>query len=251
MATDAPTALQTSTAEKNTPGQPRTFEAILADLANPSPETQRAIDQRIARHEARDEAHRISKAQTALRRTIPDRYIGANLSNFDPPTPEAAAILSHCKALAAKPALLADSNLLFVGTVGTGKDHLAIALLTAAAAAGFTAEWRSAKAVYTELADAYRAEKTHAEIYRELAKPTILCLSDPIEPRNWTEAKADQLAKIIAARYDLGRATWITANLPNHNQAIELAGRETWDRLMQDATILKCTWDSHRWRPGK
>lgn len=223
----------------------------MAAFANPTPETRQAIAERQARYEERENAARKTKAETALRRTIPDRYLAARLENYDPPNHEATQILNICQALAKAPELLADRNLLFVGTVGTGKDHLAIALLKHAAAAGITAEWRSAKALYTELADAYRADITHAQIYATTGRPRILCLSDPIEPRNWTEAKADQLAKIIANRYDNGRATWITANLPNHNQAIDLAGRETWDRLMERATVLRCAWDSHRWSPRK
>ena len=121
-------------------------------------------------------------------------------------------------------------------------------VLKIAAAAGYSAMWRSSIELYQELADAVRNDKKHSPVYRRLREPAVLCLSDPIEERNWSQGKAHMLATIVKSRSDQLKSTWITCNLADGNQAAELAGAEVWDRLRGDAIVFYMKWPSYRTR---
>lgn len=207
-----------------------------------------AIQKRREAEDRRRELARRQQIKQAFWRTVPERYRQCELGNYVAAGERQARVLEQAREFAqhVEHHVAQATNLLLVGTVGTGKDHLAIALLRIVAEAGRSAMWRSCRELYTTIADSYREDRTHTSIYRQLAAPSVLCLSDPIEDRNWSDAKADMLAKIVHRRYDLGRPTWITANLTDADHAIRLAGAEVWDRLRGGAVVLWCNWGSYR-----
>jgi DNA replication protein DnaC len=191
--------------------------------------------------------------RSAFEATIPARYTLANLANWHAPTKEHAKVKRDAEDLAAKigPAVADGYCLIFAGTIGTGKDHLAIALARVAVAAGFSAVWKHATQIYTQLADCYRKEQSHTDFYEGLTAPQVLIISDPIDERNWTQAKADCFAKVIHRRYSAGRGTWITANLDPDPEAAgqqfaAAVGAEIWDRLLEKRHVFRLYWPSYR-----
>ena len=180
----------------------RSFDAILTRLreANEDPDQIERDRKRAADYEAREHAKRVGKAADTLRRTIPQRYLTATLGTFEAATgtPQAAVKRKAYQLANQIDRVVAERrNLLFLGPVGTGKDHLAVALLKAAALAGHVAEWHDTRRLYVQIADSYTRRQPQEAIYTALAAPAVICLSDPIDSRNWTPAKADALAKII------------------------------------------------------
>lgn len=202
-------------------------------------------------YEAYEARRAATRRRLAYERTIPPRYALATLDNWRTPTEAHAQIKAKALDLAAAlPAALgAGRCAIFAGTIGTGKDHLAIALGRLAVEAGYSAAWHHATQIYIEMADCYRAERAHADFYGKYAAPDLLIVSDPIDERNWTQAKADCFAKIVHRRYNARRATWVTANLDRADPARQFAeavGAEIWDRLREKADTFAMYFDSYR-----
>lgn len=208
-------------------------------------------DKRRAAIEAAEQRRAIFRRRLAFDMTIGQRYRGATLDNWQTPTEAHHAVKRQALALAADigPAIAAGRPAIFAGYIGTGKDHLAIGLARRAVEAGYSAAWHHAAQIYTDLADCYRTDRSHAEFYARFTTPALLVISDPIDERNWTQAKADCCAKIVHRRYTARRPTWITANLDPETAGDQVAaavGAEIWDRLRENAIVFRMYWDSYR-----
>jgi DNA replication protein DnaC len=144
---------------------------------------------------------------------------------------------------------LADQhNLIFLGTVGLGKTHLATALGYAACLAGYSVRFATAVEVINSLAAAQRGGrlKQALESYR---KPALLILDElgylPID-----KTGADLLFQIISLRYERG-AIVITSNrafkhwaeIFNHDATLTSA---LLDRLLHHAETVLIEGQSYR-----
>ena len=88
--------------------------------------------------------------------------------------------------------MIADGHSIILhGTVGTGKDHLLLALLYEAARAGFSCSWVNGQEVYGEFRDRMDTNRPENELLNELARPQVLAISDPIpSPSRFDEEKS-------------------------------------------------------------
>ena len=121
-------------------------------------------------YDRREVERKLAQICDGLRRTIPARFRAASLENWRATRDDQRDALTKARVIAADRQMLATRNLLFVGTVGTGKDHMAIGLLKCAAKAGLSARWYAGKDIYARIADSYRqdAHESPREIYEEL-----------------------------------------------------------------------------------
>jgi DNA replication protein DnaC len=107
--------------------------------------------------------------------------------------------------------LASHSNVIFLGGVGLGKTHLAIALAYTACLAGYTVRFTTAVDAVNTLIAAQAAGRLKTELNRYL-KPRLLCLDEvgylPID-----KTGADLLFQIISHRYEQG-SMLITSNRP-------------------------------------
>ena len=144
---------------------------------------------------------------------------------------------------------LADKhNVIFLGTVGLGKTHLATALGYAACLAGYSVRFATAVEVINTLAAAQRGGRLKQALdgYR---KPALLILDElgylPID-----KTGADLLFQIISLRYEHG-ATVITSNrvfkhwaeIFNHDATLTSA---LLDRLLHHAETIVIEGQSYR-----
>lgn len=101
------------------------------------------------------------------------------------------------------------ANVIFVGTVGLGKTHLATTLAYEACVAGYTALYTTALDIVNTLAAAQSTNRLKSELKKYLA-PEVLLVDElgylPID-----KAGADLLFQIFSQRYETG-STIITAN---------------------------------------
>jgi DNA replication protein DnaC len=159
-------------------------------------------------------------------------------------------VIIRLREIAAKlDAWVADGRgLVFIGSVGTGKDHLAAALLYHAASAfGLTCKWVNGRATFQASRDAMSSDKTEADLLRPLMSPTILCVSDPVPVgAALTPWNADLLYRVVDERYRHCRPTWLTLNVKNAEEADQRLTAPVWDRLRDQAEIVACFWDSYR-----
>jgi DNA replication protein DnaC len=139
-------------------------------------------------------------------------------------------------------------NLIFYGSVGTGKDHMMAALLYQAIwHHGFSVAWLNGLDFYGAIRDRMGAGTNEDQYLRSLVAPTILGISDPIPPlRDPSAWNVETLYRLIDRRYRSRKCTWMTFNASSVDEAEEKLGAPIIDRLQHDAIIFKCYWPSYR-----
>lgn len=140
-------------------------------------------------------------------------------------------------------------GLVLYGPVGTGKDHLAFAVCSAATLHhGKSVGWINGQDWFGEIRD-QMGDDGQAERYiiMRLCAPDLLVISDPLPPYgNLTQHQATMLYRVVNGRYSLGRATIATLNVSSDEEADARLGAATWDRLCHRAWKIKCDWPSYR-----
>jgi DNA replication protein DnaC len=105
-------------------------------------------------------------------------------------------------------------NVVFMGGVGLGKSHLAIALGHAACLAGFSALFTTAVDIINTLTAAQAAHRLKVELKR-LLSPQMLCIDEvgylPID-----KTGADLLFQVISQRYERGSIVLTTNQAYKH-----------------------------------
>jgi DNA replication protein DnaC len=141
-------------------------------------------------------------------------------------------------------------NVIFLGGVGIGKTHLAIALAHTACLKGMTALFTTAVDIVNSLAAAQATGGIKREMAR-LLKPAILCIDElgylPID-----KFGADGLFQVISQRYERG-STLITSNrafkkwpeIFNNDSTLTSA---LLDRLLHHAETVVIEGNSYRMR---
>jgi DNA replication protein DnaC len=141
-------------------------------------------------------------------------------------------------------------NVIFLGGVGIGKTHLAIALAHTTCLAGKTALFTTAVDIVNSLAAAQATGGIKREMAR-LLKPTVLCIDElgylPID-----KFGADGLFQVISQRYERG-STIITSNrafkkwpeIFNNDSTLTSA---LLDRLLHHAETVVIEGNSYRMR---
>lgn len=202
--------------------------------------------------QAKEDAQRRCANLVARLHSDAQRYRDCYLRTFHVDCDLQKSVLSQLVTICEQiPSFVDSGKQLFLwGSVGTGKDHLIVSVLRAAAMAGYSVRWVEGLTIYETIAGAFSDNTTHTAIYRKLKEPDILCISDPVFSENWSGPKAEALRKTVRARYNLGKATWITCNVENLQQADEMFGEDTFDRLQENTVNIECRWESNR-RPAK
>jgi DNA replication protein DnaC len=140
------------------------------------------------------------------------------------------------------------ANVVFMGGVGLGKSHLAVALAHAACLAGHSVLFTTAVDIINTLTAAQAAYRLKAELKR-LLSPHILCIDEvgylPID-----KTGADLLFQVISQRYERGSIV-LTTNQPykhwpkvfNNDSTLTSA---VLDRLLHHATTVVMEGRSYR-----
>jgi DNA replication protein DnaC len=144
----------------------------------------------------------------------------------------------------------AGRGILFFGPTGSGKDHLAAALMKVLAGQ-FAAICKrlSAQNWFRQISE----QSATDEQFRSYVAPHVLTISDPVVGNGkLTEAHLRNLFALIDARHDAGRSTWITANVANETKLGELIGSPAKSRLTGGAWIFSTQWPDYRnWSAAK
>ena len=187
---------------------------------------------------AEREARRLTAAN------IPERYRNCTLDAFDPAYRGADASLSRALQMARKfaetyPVDTAGRGLLFVGTMGLGKTHLAVGILRRLiqerGVRGYFCDYRE---LLKSIQNSYNPEVRTSEL--ELLKPVfaaeVLVLDDlgAQKPNEWVW---DTVALILNTRYNAQQTTIITTNWPD----LPAGGGMKIDRNGAKAAILEDT----------
>ena len=141
-----------------------------------------------------------------------------------------------------------SANVIFVGTTGMGKTHLAIALAYQACINGHKVLYSSATAMVNELVSA-QAQHRLPDVLKRYTRPNVLLIDElgylPID-----KLGADLLFQVISGRYEQ-RSTILTTNLVFKNWAQIFAGDATLtsaalDRLLHHHELIIIQGKSYR-----
>ena len=146
------------------------------------------------------------------RAKLPRRYSDCHFHNYKPDNPSQERAFKFATALAMEyPAV--DQGLLFMGTVGVGKTHLAVSILKGLTERGFTCLFYEFGKLLKEIQDSYNSN-THASELSVLApvlNAQVLVLDElgASKPTDWVR---DTMAHIINTRYNDQKLTIFTTN---------------------------------------
>lgn len=147
---------------------------------------------------------------------IPNRYLKCHFNTFDPRSNE-----SQKRALRIArdftntfPAV--DQGLLFSGTVGVGKTHLAVSIIKGLTERGFPCLFYEFGSLLKEIQDSYNPHTRTSEL--GVLNPVLLAevlVLDELGASKPTDWVLDTVAHIINARYNDRRLTIFTTNYPD------------------------------------
>ncbi len=157
---------------------------------------------------------RRQKSHTNLldRVRIPRRYTECHFHSYRAFNPSQERAFKYASRLAMEyPAI--DRGLLFMGTVGVGKTHLAVSILKGLTERGFTCIFYEFGALLKEIQDSYNASTQTSElkVLAPIFDAEVLVL-DEIGASKPTEWVRDTMAHIINTRYNDKKLTIFTTN---------------------------------------
>lgn len=141
-------------------------------------------------------------------------------------------------------------NILFAGSYGLGKSHLAASISKSLMRKGFTSIFIAVPKLLTKIRDTYRSksEHTEAELLETLEKVDCLILDDvgaeqskkQDDGESWAVSK---LFEIIDGR--VGRHTVFTTNLTS-KELQDRIGPRSYSRMMQNTEVVKVIGEDYR-----
>jgi DNA replication protein DnaC len=149
---------------------------------------------------------------------IPKRYEHCELSNFEFDGPHrhlAQARMAGCKFVEEYP--LDRTGLLLIGSIGTGKTHLAVGIIKELILSkGIPCLFYDYRELLKEIQNSYNhsVKVTELEVLRPVFQTEILVLDElgAVKPSEWVW---DTVSLILNTRYNDNRTTLITTNFPD------------------------------------
>lgn len=174
------------------------------------------------------------------RTRVPERFRNRRFSNYRAATAE------QQRALAAAQAVSADriQAAALIGSVGTGKTHLSVAIVADAVRTGVECLWVSVPDLFREWKQTFAkgAETSEQQILDRINRADLLVL-DEIGIGNRSEWEAAQLFALIDERYRDGGRLVLTGNV--HDLAAAIGDRAA-DRIDEMGMIVTLTGASYR-----
>lgn len=176
---------------------------------------------------------------------IPPRFEQCTFDNYDASLPAQVEVLERCKRYARSFGTLRKrgTSLVLCGRKGTGKNHLATAIMKVLLADGYSVLRVKAQ----QFLDAYwgRSYDQRDDWIRELSLIDLLMI-DELGRSSDTKGAQDAMFRLIDARSEEIRPTLITTNLTADGLQ-QFLGEALYDRLKEGGgRILSLSWDSHR-----
>ncbi len=181
---------------------------------------------------------------------IPRRFLDRTFAGYAAGTPGQRQALAVCRAYAERfDEVRGRGNcLLLVGGPGTGKTHLACAILSEVIRAGHTGLFMSVSAALRMIREAYspRAQRSESESFALLTTPDLLVLDEVGVAIGNESKRRSMLFDVLNTRYAEMRPSILIGNLTATEMAAYLGERIT-DRLLElGSATVPFTWPSHR-----
>lgn len=182
------------------------------------------------------------------RAAIPPRYQRRSLETYQVELPGQKQALEVCQAYAGntKRTLAEGENLLLIGSVGTGKTHLACGVARKFLEAGHTALYVRTAELISMVRETWRpdSKKTERKVMRELSEYDLLVI-DEIGVQAATENEQQILFNVINGRNEQMRPVILISNL-DADGIKKMLGERSYDRIRECARVVQFNWQSWR-----
>lgn len=179
---------------------------------------------------------------------VPYRYREKGFAAFQATTPQQDRALTYCRQFSA--AVIADPrsgvSAIFAGNVGTGKTHLACAIVRELCQAGVTARFETVLSAIRSIKDTYRrdSEISETEAIDALVAPPLLVF-DEVGVQFDTDHERTLFFEVLNNRYQESRSTLLLSNL-TLGELQTFLGDRVIDRFRENGKVLAFGWESQR-----
>jgi DNA replication protein DnaC len=138
-----------------------------------------------------------------------------------------------------------SKNLIMMGSCGTGKDHLAVAVVRAILSLGINVKYIRGSVLCGQCRE-HNLEHG-SDVPHDMLNAEMLVISD-IEPNpnKASDFEERALLSLIDYRYAQMLPTVVTSNAISKVNLCEIIGKRTVSRLFHDAVFVPMMWDDYR-----
>lgn len=191
------------------------------------------------------------RVEAAIQRAgIPKRFSSKTFASYRATDASQVKAMEICRRYAEEFNVVVENgvNMVLTGKPGTGKTHLAIAILHEVLSGGMTGVFVSVSEMLRAIRATYSpsSEMREDQAFDTFIKPHLLIL-DEVGVSIGDEGKRKAMVfDVINARYNAMRPTILVGNL-NLKEMENYLGQRVWDRMQEGgAPVVAFTWDSYR-----
>lgn len=197
--------------------------------------------------------HAQQRLESALGRAgIPRRFLARSFDTYRADTPAQQRALKLCRAYADRfeSVRAAGNSLVLSGSPGTGKTHLACAILASVIRQGQSGLFITVSEALRLIRETYspRSERTESEAFALLVTPDLLVFDEVGIAIGDAEKRRALLFDVLNSRYAKQRPTVLIGNLDDAEMR-DYLGERIMDRISESGSAaVTFSWESYRTR---
>ena len=181
------------------------------------------------------------KLRSNYRQTVPERFFKESLDTYKVDNDEKYTALNKTRLFAKAAKCMDFRTLIFLGSVGTGKTHLACGIIRECGGL-----YRLASSIVEEIrrAKSFRNTETEADILYKYGKESLLIIDEIGRSSSVTDEQY-MIYQIINERYNRRKPTVLISN-QTKKDFLQYIGIATADRLTESAEVVELMGKSYR-----
>ncbi|MDW7774576.1 MAG: ATP-binding protein [Desulfobulbaceae bacterium] len=190
--------------------------------------------------EQKEMYRKLKRAEAHCALNLSSRLRPYTFDNYKPTSPEAEKALSRCRQFAQGEL----SGLIMLGSVGTGKTHMAVAICKAVCDTGTSAMLVTVNEIIREIKDTWKNSENEQDVIDKYSRVNLLVI-DEIGSQYGSDTEKIFVSEIINNRYNNMLRTAIIGNI-TLSEAQAYLGIRVIDRLRHNGDVVVFDWESYR-----